>query len=286
MKKVAVYDMDPTNGGLAKYSEIKDDAFVGVLAVPPLDSPVDFFIGDMLSGDPDAVVLDLPGNPLKSFGSAVSAEIFARSLFECRMDDYEPVPVYPMTAKTVSADSLEAALDLFKDGVFGVCFNEFGVPRVQLDSGRGFVAYERLAGRVAERGGIEYSLPATIGKNLAHAIDGLLMPLELGLPVGADGADRTPRERRDAVMEWLASRGVSSGDGRSIAMNLGYFLEGALSQAEYFVDSVFERIGDARPVFMPYSDKGGEGKSYMARVLKAYLRHYWANGVRYARAGG
>ena len=36
-----------------------------------------------------------------------------------------------------------------------------------------------------------------------------------------------------------------------------------------------------RPVYMPYSDKGGEGKSYMTRLLTVYLRHYWANGLRY-----
>ena len=281
MKKVALYDLDSSNGGLAKYSEIKDDAFVGVLAVPPLTAPGEFFTGIMLDGEPDAVVVDLPGNPMKTFGAEVSEKVFVQTLFGCVNFDFVPVPVYPITEKSVSTDSLDNALNLFESGPFGVCFNEFGLSAVLLDSGRGYPSYSRVEQRVKDRNGIEFSFPEMLKGSSKQAMDVDMKPFEVGFPVSASGARLSVSQQNAELADWLTPRGYRSAQIRTVYMNEKIFYEAALPQIESFVDRVLERVGDAKPVFMPYSDKGGEGTSMMTRLLATYLRRYWANGIRF-----
>jgi len=284
-KKVAVFDMDPTNGGLVKYIGERDP-FSGVLPVPPMASPSEFFGGSMLDGDPDAVLIDLPGNPLKHMGGDMTLTGLVEIIFGCRDFGYAPIPVYPVTTKAVSSDSLEFALGAFPAGPFGVYFNEYGVPRAHLDAGTAYSAYDRLRESVQSKGGIEFKLPVLFGSALSRAVDVLLMPFEVGFPVTVDGRAVSSKEMLAEITEWLTSRGVSAGDSRGAYMNLKQFLKSALPEIEQFVLHSVERLAESgdRPVFMPYSDKGGEGKSYMTRLLEVYLRRYWANGLRYADA--
>lgn len=61
-----------------------------------------------------------------------------------------------------------------------------------------------------------------------------------------------------------------------------FFLREALQEIEQFVDYVDQKMAvlGGRPVYILYSDEGGEGKSYMTQLLTVYLR-YRANGLRY-----
>lgn len=284
-KKVAVFDMDPTNGGLVKYIADRD-RFSGVVPVPPMASPSEFFGGSMLDEDPDAVLIDLPGNPLKHMGGDMTLDGLVEIVFGCRDFGYVPIPVYPVTTKAVSSDSLEFALGAFPAGPFGVYFNEYGVARAHLDAGSAYSSYDRLKESVLSKGGIEFTLPALYGSALSRAVDVLLMPFEIGFPIAEDGRSVSPKEMLAEITEWLTSRGVSAGDSRGAYMNLKQFLRSSLPEIEAFVLQSVEHLeasGD-KPVFMPYSDKGGEGKSYMTRLLEVYLRRYWANGLRYADA--
>ena len=113
MKNVAAYDLDPVNGGLIKYAKGQTDPFLGVAMVPVLDSIAEFFTGTMLDNAPDAIVLDLPGNPLHHFGRGMTREDMISILFGPAEFGFIPVPLYPVTPKTVSTDSLAAALASF-----------------------------------------------------------------------------------------------------------------------------------------------------------------------------
>lgn len=284
-RKVAVFDMDPTNGGLVKYITDRD-RFSGVVPVPPMASPSEFFGGSMLDGDPDAVLIDLPGNPLKHMGGDMTLDGLVEIVFGCRDFGYVPIPVYPVTTKAVSSDSLDFALMAFPPGTFGVYFNEYGVPRAHLDAGTAYSAYDRLRDEVSTKGGIEFRLPSLYGSALSRAVDVQMMPFEVGFPVAVDGRAVSSKEMLAEITEWLTSRGVSAGDSRGAYLNLKQFLKAALPEIDMFVRMAIEHLASTgdKPVFMPYSDKGGEGKSYMTRLLEVYLRRYWANGLCYADA--
>ena len=73
---------------------------------------------------------------------------------------------------------------------------------------------------------------------------------------------------------------------RSCYTAVKQFLRAALPETERFALEAIERVskiesqfgGPSKPVFMVFSGKGGEGKSFQTRLLADYLRRHWANG--------
>ena len=283
MKNVAAYDLDPVNGGLIKYAKGQTDPFLGVAMVPELDSIAEFFTGTMLDNAPDAIVLDLPGNPLHHFGRGMTREDMISILFGPAEFGFIPVPLYPVTPKTVSTDSLAAALASFPSGPFGVCLNEYGINPVTLQQNKGFPNYLPMAEQVRRLDGQEFRLPDLQGLTMKDAIDNLMLPFEVGFPVRADGSSLNGKEMLEELSAWLTAHGASSSSCRAAYSGYRLFLEKALPEIEQFVDYVDQKMAvlGGRPVYMPYSDKGGEGKSYLTRLLTVYLRRYWANGLLY-----
>jgi len=283
MKKVAAYDLDPSNGGLIKYTQVHTDPFLGAVPIRSMGSVAEFFVGKMLDGEPDAIVLDLPGNPINHFGKGMTKEEMITMFYASAAFNFMPVPVYPVTQGTLSTDSLQGALASFPEGPFGVCLNERGVSFRSLEKNEGFSSYSPLAERVRLLDGQEFRLPGFQGDTMKHAIDNLMMPFEVGFPVSADGRLLERAEMHDEISEWLLAQGSSTADVRVVSFTQRAFLKEVLPQLDIFINYVdlkMAQIG-AKPVFMPYSDKGGEGKSLLIRLLQVYLRRYWANGIRY-----
>jgi hypothetical protein len=301
-KKVALYDFDPSNGGQVTYygAGCHMTKAKGVLS----SAVKKFFLDTIHDGDPDAVVIDMPGNPTALLTATYGNP--AMALASIRSVGYEPVLLHPVCPEDDTSKSLAGALMTYGSEFIHVAFLNHGKEDLdKLAARRGFDVYNgrgvdgkkhavdengdfhgSLRARLFKNGGMEVILPA-LDDDAAELINTIRSPFHVA---------RNYKSLRDLAVK----KGMDSDDLRTIS-NLTHIM---VSQAERHIEAmvklVEERVAEKsealrkeyeatgedaeelrlplKPAFFLYSIKGGEGKSLFGRLLAEYLRHTWAHG--------